>query len=608
MTCSHLFSVRRLIRCAITSLLCFAATLPASAQSFLPDGGLWWNPSASGHGYHVAPTAGSLAVVWYTYDGGNQPTWYLAAAPLTGSNWSAELLQFSWDGARSAATGKAVGSISIAFESAGSAQVNWNIHGANGSERIERYVFSTAGAQSGDVTGLWFDAGTPGYGLTVVTQGSQEAAVLYFYDASGNPRWVLGSAPYGGGNTSVPVAVFSGPCPNCTGSTAVASEAGSISHDFSRRTSGSFSAAVTLPASIGGTWTVAETSFSMLSDAPLGGRRVAKMIYDWDNNGITDAVRTYSYDASGRLVREEYVYVGDGTPDADLFSAGMTLTNGTDVEDESIEYGYDALGRLVTMRIAGPSSVSDSTYTYEAGRLVGAEDVVVYQGSTVVLNDDNDELFAQLRSLYPNMSEEELQRLVDSLVFEPVQIETPGGSGTVRWSLSYSNNRLSSFRMEVADSSISAFNELFYDSSNRVVSRVETTDGRVTTYDYGYDSVGRFSTTDTYNAGPRWVSSDVLTYGGSNEADTWLITSSLSRSLLVKNSFDRDGKIVREDYDIDNDGSTDLNVTIEWESASCRRTVFWAGGAWATGDLQLPPPFGPASGFVYLPGCGAAGN
>ena len=102
---------RRFRQWAVLFALVTAAPF-SSAQVFAPDGGLWWNPAASGHGYHLAPAGGNLAVVWYSYDSDGRPTWYLAAASLTGSTWTADLQSYHWDGAARAATGTSVSRIS----------------------------------------------------------------------------------------------------------------------------------------------------------------------------------------------------------------------------------------------------------------------------------------------------------------------------------------------------------------------------------------------------------------------------------------------------------------------------------------------------------------
>jgi hypothetical protein len=45
----------------------------------------------------------------------------------------------------------------------------------------------------GDVTGMWFDAGDPGWGITFAQQDNVAFATLFVYDASGAPAWYVAS-------------------------------------------------------------------------------------------------------------------------------------------------------------------------------------------------------------------------------------------------------------------------------------------------------------------------------------------------------------------------------------------------------------------------------
>jgi hypothetical protein len=51
----------------------------------------------------------------------------------------------------------------------------------------------SAGAIPGDVTGIWFDANHPGWGVGLVQQNDAVFATLFVYDASGAPVWYVAS-------------------------------------------------------------------------------------------------------------------------------------------------------------------------------------------------------------------------------------------------------------------------------------------------------------------------------------------------------------------------------------------------------------------------------
>jgi hypothetical protein len=51
----------------------------------------------------------------------------------------------------------------------------------------------SAAAIPGDVTGIWFDAGHPGWGMGLAQQNDAVLATLFVYDASGAPVWYVAS-------------------------------------------------------------------------------------------------------------------------------------------------------------------------------------------------------------------------------------------------------------------------------------------------------------------------------------------------------------------------------------------------------------------------------
>jgi len=56
-----------------------------------PQSGLWWNPDESGSGYAVDYRHGVLVVTIYSYLANEDPIWYLASGPVTGSAFAATL-------------------------------------------------------------------------------------------------------------------------------------------------------------------------------------------------------------------------------------------------------------------------------------------------------------------------------------------------------------------------------------------------------------------------------------------------------------------------------------------------------------------------------------
>ncbi len=549
----------RLFAAFVTASLTLALAAPAAAQSFRPEGGLWWNPAASGHGFDIAPSGGNLAVVWYTYDSSGRPVWYLAAAPLDGSTWSAPLERYSWNGA--AASASSVGSISIAFSSASEGTISWNIDGVAGGEAIERYVFAHGATPDASRTGLWYDPAKAGYGLTVVTQGNQEAAVLYFYDAAGEPRWVLGSGPFSTGPVELAVNAFSGPCPSCAGAPIEASAAGSINHQFGSQSSGTFSAAVELPAPLSGRWDVAASSFTMLSD-PIGtatpstsARRIKRLRYDLDNNGVDDAVREFSYDANGRVTAETYTYTDDGTPDNSFSTVSI------DIDDVSsdISYRYDAAGHLLnwSMDSDGEEDLSIS-YTYQ-GDLISTAVLTVSPSSEVT---------------------------------------------EIRAELEYSGGRLTGYDAYLNGSSDPAQSYLLkYRADGRVAELITTPigDNHLPVASYSYRSDGTVDVIlENDLTEPAYSSSYDYLYDTTGRPSGIALDGGF---YLMRALFDADGTNTGIEIDDGIDGSIEAHIEIEWEAATCTRVLVWSPNALTNGYHGPGAPFLPGTGYAYAQTC-----
>ena len=58
-----------------------------AAARITPQAGLWWNPDESGSGYALDYKHGVLVVTIYSYVSAGDSTWYLAAGPVSGSNF-----------------------------------------------------------------------------------------------------------------------------------------------------------------------------------------------------------------------------------------------------------------------------------------------------------------------------------------------------------------------------------------------------------------------------------------------------------------------------------------------------------------------------------------
>lgn len=233
----------------------------ASSTTLSPKLGMWFNPARSGHGIDLQRAGDTLFVVWFTYDETGAPTWYLAVAEFTGPQWSADLQRITFPGLES----EVVGTLSMSFSDAEHASFDYTINGESGSEAFERLIANRDFTPS-DHTGHWFPPTESGYGFTINMQGLVEFTLMYYYDAEGNPRWVLGSNANAGPGNSIDVMSFTGFCPTCETIDVTSAPAGSISHNLNAPDTGTVTTQVTYPGDEGGNWNKTNVSISSLSD------------------------------------------------------------------------------------------------------------------------------------------------------------------------------------------------------------------------------------------------------------------------------------------------------------------------------------------------------
>ncbi len=242
--------------------------LSVQASSFTPQRGMWWNPARDGHGMDLQIAGDTMFMVWYTYENDGKPIWYLAYAPLNGTQWNASLERYSWTGSQAVPT--VVGTVNMVFQARNQATFSWTLNGQSGSENFEPLIASTDIPDT-NFTGHWFEPAFSGYGYTVVTQGDLEFAVLYFYDSAGAPRWALGvnsagASDIGGAARSIQMETYSGFCPTCTWRQIAGTQVGTVTRSFDSNQNMSFSSSITLPSPMNGSWNISNANLAMLSE------------------------------------------------------------------------------------------------------------------------------------------------------------------------------------------------------------------------------------------------------------------------------------------------------------------------------------------------------
>ena len=144
---------------ALLALLTLAA--PAHALKNYQD--MWWKPTESGWGLKVLHQGNTISAVLFHYKTDRKPVWYLlsnAVAAPAGEIYTGTLYETSGPplfGAYDPATvtTRAVGTMSLRFDSRTAAQVDYTIDGNATSKTIERITFKAL-----DVDGSYIGAQT----------------------------------------------------------------------------------------------------------------------------------------------------------------------------------------------------------------------------------------------------------------------------------------------------------------------------------------------------------------------------------------------------------------------------------------------------------------
>lgn len=199
---------------------------PADARESAPRAapGLWFNPARSGHGLDLEYAEGQMAVTWYTYEAEGEPIWYQAVAPPA-ADWRAELRRFQ-RAANGTISAEQIGEVRLQVQDAERLRFEYTLGGQSGSEPMER-LGRALPAPAEERTGLWYAPSESGWGLSVYSVGGNETVLVYYYDASGRPRWAIGERVAAGGG---PIALqrLRGFCPSCAATPVQAQPAGML--------------------------------------------------------------------------------------------------------------------------------------------------------------------------------------------------------------------------------------------------------------------------------------------------------------------------------------------------------------------------------------------
>lgn len=200
----------------------------AASTSLRALAGLWFNPVRSGHGLDIQHAGSNMVATWYTYNDDGSPTWYLSVGPRA-NPYVATLKRYTWNG--TAAVEQNAGELRLTFTSATQGSMRWTLGARTGTEPIQSLLIGS-GFANPDRTGTWYAPTEPGWGLSIHSDASVRASVLYFYDGAGQPRWSLGVGVNSASET-LAMQNYRGFCPDCAATPTTTSAAGQIAFAYS---------------------------------------------------------------------------------------------------------------------------------------------------------------------------------------------------------------------------------------------------------------------------------------------------------------------------------------------------------------------------------------
>ncbi len=319
------------------------------------------------------------------------------------------------------------------------------------------------------------------------------------------------------------------------------------------------------PVDEGGSDSVDDGSTSGDTDPGATNRRVSRVRYDYDNNGVFEGTREYMYASDGRIAQERYTYSDDGAED--IYLAG-TLSNimGLDHLDETISYTYDADGRLQTWVGYTSESRETNTYTYNDQNLITRIDVTIEDGSGAVISQ-------------------------------------------YRHALTYAGQRLVGHTM-VLEGEVTPVleNTIEYDIAGFVIinSQITTQSSLESRYDYTYLTNGRPDTiVETVSAIPSYRMTFEFGYTADNQpAYLNFITQGInSNRYSFEEQYDAGGRHITRQVDDLIDGTIDAVAEIEWEEGVCTPVLQWYPRTITADTVDTTSPYIPGTGYVWLSHC-----
>jgi len=170
--------------------------------------GIWFDPDEPGWGIALDQEQGVIGATLFTYGGNGEPAWLTASSLLEQSadSYSGVLYRTTGpsfaSGSWPSIGASVAGTMQITFSTKGDARLTYVADGATVTKTIVPMSFGPGGpasctlttgsrAADGNHQGEWWNPSQSGWGLSIAEQGGIVFAVLFVYDASGRPLWLV---------------------------------------------------------------------------------------------------------------------------------------------------------------------------------------------------------------------------------------------------------------------------------------------------------------------------------------------------------------------------------------------------------------------------------
>lgn len=291
------------------------------------------------------------------------------------------------------------------------------------------------------------------------------------------------------------------------------------------------------------------------------GKRLARILYDLDNNGVYEGERTFSFDNDGRVTAENYTYHADATPDTTFgsFSIGAPSYN------ETVAYDYNAEGLVALWSITDPSGRTEFSNEYGTNNLIDSQTLSFFDNGGALLQ-------------------------------------------SISFNLTNENNQLTRWDSRIA-SAASAFQSdvLTYDAAGRVQSDVLTQGSNQTESIYTYSATGKIF--NIKKTGPAYHGNINFEYGAGDRLSARVSSADeVSDAYRWRYQYDANGLLSEEQIDLLDDGTAEASMRYEYEDGACSAVFIWAPRGEPNFVKSATRPYAPGSGYAVIPVCANAAN